>query len=664
VQCRLFRLLISSKQVTDYNPAFAILPASLNGACSALLVGPVFTREAVTLPRRSRFFISRTVYVSAIFVLMCTAWLVLAGTQVIRNIGDMARFGSILFQILAPLQLALIMFLAAIQAASAVAVEKDKKTIILLMMTRLTNSELVLGKLFASLINAGTMLIAAIPIFMFICLFGGTSFQQVSWVFAVTAVSGFAAASLGSTVALWREKTFQALAIIFMAMLFWIGAWEAIAILPGGIGGWAWSDIASAFSPFRAVIHATNPMVDQFWATRLLPFIFSGLGISLLLNGIAINRVRKWNPGREVYQMPTAEEHAPTSIFGVDHDLKNEVDSPKPNDSSTASRSAAATTQRAEQNRSAHVDARIRSVSQSSRRVWDNPVLWREICTWAYGRKVIIVRVAYLLLALIAAVMIYYATTPEQIALARRASGIQIPPIARPLAPLFLVSLAIINALAVNSITNERDGRALDLLLVTDLSPREFLFGKLGGVLYVCKEMVVIPLLLSIMLYLRGAISLEILLYVLGSLLALDVFVSMLGVHCGTLYSNSRQAILVSLGTVFFLFLGIVTCLIMMVSFSGSFQNQLYPFLAFMVGGAVGLFVALGNRNPSSALLLASMALPIAMFFAITSMLLGRSLSVFLAITVTYGFATLAMMIPALGEYNISMGRVKTPGEE
>jgi ABC-type Na+ efflux pump permease subunit len=75
---------------------------------------------------------------------------VLAGTQIIRTVGDMARFGSILFLILAPLQLALMTFLAAMRSASAVAQEKDKKTILLLLMTRLSNHELVLGKLFAS----------------------------------------------------------------------------------------------------------------------------------------------------------------------------------------------------------------------------------------------------------------------------------------------------------------------------------------------------------------------------------------------------------------------------------------------------------------------------------------------------------------------------------
>ena len=151
-----------------------------------MLVGPIFTRELVTAPRRPQHFVYRGVYGTAIFVLMCTAWLVLAGTQIIRTVGDMARFGSILFLILAPLQLALMTFLAALRSASGVSQEKDKKTMLLLLMTRLSNHELVLGKLFASLLDVFVMLATAAPIFMLLTLFGGVSLAQVARVFAVT----------------------------------------------------------------------------------------------------------------------------------------------------------------------------------------------------------------------------------------------------------------------------------------------------------------------------------------------------------------------------------------------------------------------------------------------------------------------------------------------
>ena len=68
-----------------------------------MLVGPILAREAVTAPRRMRWYVSRCVYAAMLFLLMCTAWLVLAGTQLVRNIGDLALFGQMVFGVLAPL---------------------------------------------------------------------------------------------------------------------------------------------------------------------------------------------------------------------------------------------------------------------------------------------------------------------------------------------------------------------------------------------------------------------------------------------------------------------------------------------------------------------------------------------------------------------------------
>src|SRR5688572_12401507 len=192
---------------------------------------------------------------------MCTAWLVLAGTQVIRNVGDMAKFGSIFFLIVTPLQLALLTFLAALRSASGVAQEKDKKTILLLLMTRLSNHELVLGKLLASLLDVLVMLATAAPIFMLLTLFGGVSPAQVARVFAVTLATVLAAGSLGSTVALARDKTFQSLAMTALILVIWIGAWEAIAVLAGQarIFGVPLAQIAAAASPLRAILIAADP---------------------------------------------------------------------------------------------------------------------------------------------------------------------------------------------------------------------------------------------------------------------------------------------------------------------------------------------------------------------------------------------------------------------
>lgn len=637
-----------------------------------MLVGPIFTRELVTAPRRPQHFVYRTVYGIAVFGLMTTAWLVLVQTQIIRTVGDMARFGSILFLILAPLQLALMTFLAALRSASAVSQEKDKKTMLLLLMTRLSNHELVLGKLFASLLDVFVMLVTAAPIFMLLTLFGGVSLAQVARVFAVTVATVLVAGSLGSTVALAREKTFQALAMTALILVLWIGAWEAAALLAGDllISGVPLAQIAAAASPIRAILTAAHPFRDTLplFGAADSWYVLVALALAGLLNGLAIVRLRVWNPGRELFQQTKESESG--SIFGVDHDLQVEpasVPSTQYSVLSTSSNDATAIAPRtadtrAEAARAGHVDARLRTIDAHSREVWENPVLWREICTWAYGRKVLVIKAVYVLLFVGAAFAVY--SSIESGSAFARASEAIIPTTARPLAPFFLVSLVIVNALAVTSITNERDGGSLDLLLVTDLSPKEFIFGKMLGVAYVTKEMLALPLVLVLYLWLMGGLTFENFLFLFVGLIVMDIFVIMLGIHCGLNYANSRTAVGVSLGSVFFLFLGVVTLILMMISFSGSFQTQLAPFLAFIVGGSLGLFVTLGSRNPSAAIGLASLLLPFATFFAITNFLVDHLLEAFLVVAFTYGFTTAAMLVPALYEFDIAMGRTKGAGEE
>lgn len=622
------------------------------------MLGPVFHREAQTAPRRPRHYVARGLYVSSLLVIVCTAWLVLAGTQVIRNVGDMARFGAIVFQILSPLQLALLTFLAAFGVTSAVAQEKDRRTIILLLMTRLTNSEMVLGKLFAALLEVLVLAASSIPLFMLLTLLGGISWGQVAAVIVVTVTTVVAAGSLGSLFALWRDKTFQALSMTALALAMWVGGWEAVGsgVLVDQIGGIPAAELATAFSPVRAVMAAAHPNVsDSPVRGAVAAYVVVSLALSVLLNGWSILRVRVWNPSREV-RLLQQEEAWQGTIWGAEHDAQQleEGRGGKP----------APAEQPVDDDRARHIDSYRWKAPRASREVWNNPILWREVRTRAYGRKLLVIQLAYAAMWLLAGMGLHWLTQGNGTLASGSESGI-IPAAAQPLAPFFLLSLVIINALAVNSITNERDGGALDLILVSDISPLEFVFGKLGGVLWVTKWMVIGPLALAAYLSWRGGITIENGVYLALGLVVMNAFATTLGIHCGMSYANSRGAIGVSLGTVFFLFVGVVTCLIIMVSFSGSFQVQYAPFLAFILGGSIGLYAALGIRNPSPAIFWASALLPAATFFSLVSFMLGnRELTICLVVCGTYGFTTAAMLIPAIYEFDFAMGRTKLAGDE
>lgn len=235
-----------------------------------------------------------------------------------------------------------------------------------------------------------------------------------------------------------------------------------------------------------------------------------------------------------------------------------------------------------------------------------------------------------------------------------------LPPVGFAFVGMSLVSMLLINAQAVTAFTSERDGGTLELLLVTNVTAKEFIYGKLLGVLYNTMELLIIPVGFLIWLMLQQQITFENFVYLVIGLFVLCTFAAMLGLHSGLSYFSSRTAISNSLGTIFFLFIGIFICLMLIVQAQSSFSLQLPTFLVFILGGSLGLWVSLTHHNPSPALTLAAGILPFLTFYAITSFLLGQTLGVCISLTAAYGFTTLAMLIPAINSFDMALGRSTT----
>ncbi len=604
-------------------------------------MGPIFQRELLVNSKSIASFSQRLIYPSAFTVLLSTAWAIMTGAQRVQTVSDMARFGSSIFQLMAPLFLSLLLFASAVLGVSIVAQEKDRKTLVLLLMTRLSNFELVVGKLFASLVPIFVIWLVLLPVFVVTILLGGVSVPQIVRTFAIAAASAVLAGSLGVVIAYWRDKTFQSLGLVIMLIGAWLCLGEAFysGLFGTRILGFACQTWGAGLSPLRAVLSNASPFPwndPGLWTILQGPGVFIGFALlaTACLWGIGIARIRVWNTSDEQGSLrPLGSTSQAIAETGDTVDLAN----------------------LAEHARQGHVDSRGRQRTHiRTRDVWDNPVLWREVCTWAHGKKIVLVRGVFLLVAAVAFLALQRSVSADR---SNVDSAGAISATFTIVIPFVLVSLIMVNAIAVTSITMERDGRALDTLMATDLTPREFIFGKLGGVASVGGLMLLAPLGVAIYLWNCGEITLENLCYLLLCLLTFDLFAIVLGIHCGMSYANSRSAIAVSLGTVFFLSLGVVACVFIMVSFSGSFQLQLAPFLAFILGGGLGLFVVLSAGNPSNAIAMASGIIPLATFYVITTVLLRQYLPACLVTVGSYGFATAAMMVPKLSELDFATDR-------
>jgi ABC-type transport system involved in multi-copper enzyme maturation permease subunit len=570
-----------------------------------------------------------------LWVLAFTVWQTTVGWEYSAGINDLSRFGLLLFQIFAYVQMVLLLFFSALSAAGTISQEKDRRTFVLLLMTDLRNYEIVLGKLFGSLLEILLFLAGMIPILFLIVLLGGVEPGQVLEASLVLAMTSLAAGSLGGLIALWRDKTFQALALSVLILMLYLCLVHALSILPLLVPGIDENDIVMVqnwFEPFMALHEVVNPP-ESSGLSAACAFSLAMLGVSVLLNGWAMWKLRVWNPSGE-------------PIMQADSAAKTAEESDR---------------------------ARAHAAPGRARQVWANPILFREIATRAYGKRPYIVKIAYFL---VLALVCYYAFKP----------GPQTEwAAARGLVPIVIISLLLVSAQAVTAITSERDTGALDLLLVTDLTPREFIFGKLFGILYNTKEYLLPPLIMAGVYAWRGllahpapnrleygpSMNLQAFLCLSLGLIVLLAFTVVLGVHVALRTDKSRAAITNTLGAVFFLSVGTLVC-IYLILINGRFEAQWVSFLVFIFTGVAGLWWVLrGDRPAFSSFTPASFLCPFAVFYTITNILIGKpgvaeSSNPILPTTFivgSFGFAIAAMMVPLLSEFDVAMGRTSGGGD-
>ena len=108
-----------------------------------------------------------------------------------------ASVGQELFGTLSQVQLFLVIFIVPGLTGPAIAGERDRQTLELLLSTQVSALWIVLGKLLASLSYVFLLMVASLPLFSLVFLFGGVSPGQVALAFAISLVSALALGAIG-----------------------------------------------------------------------------------------------------------------------------------------------------------------------------------------------------------------------------------------------------------------------------------------------------------------------------------------------------------------------------------------------------------------------------------------------------------------------------------
>ncbi|GAA4701881.1 ABC transporter permease [Brevibacillus fulvus] len=167
----------------------------------------IFTNPLIVKEMRERFRTRKTVWILALYLLVMGS--LLLGFMYVLQLNELPMPGDNreLFVMTAVLQYALLCFIAPALAAGTISGERERQTLHVLMTTQLTPAQIVWSKLLTSLAFVFLLVVASLPLYSFVFLYGGISPKQLLLLMVFFAVNILFFGALGVFCSTWIKRT-------------------------------------------------------------------------------------------------------------------------------------------------------------------------------------------------------------------------------------------------------------------------------------------------------------------------------------------------------------------------------------------------------------------------------------------------------------------------
>jgi ABC-type transport system involved in multi-copper enzyme maturation permease subunit len=199
--------------------------------------GPVFAYEWLIGSRRWQMYALRSAFVLVLLVGM----IIVALSNDFRysgvSIRALATVGTKFSETLVGLQLALVLLVAPAATAGAICVDKARGTLTHLLVTDLSDAEIVLGKLAARLVPVLGLVCCTAPVMLIATLLGGADPAGLVGAFLTSIGLACFGCSLAFALSVWGRKTHEVLLAAYLFITIWLlagpGLSTAIAVSGG-----------------------------------------------------------------------------------------------------------------------------------------------------------------------------------------------------------------------------------------------------------------------------------------------------------------------------------------------------------------------------------------------------------------------------------------------
>lgn len=504
-----------------------------------LPANPIVTRVVYTGGKRTRHLWVRAAYLLTLLGVLLLLWL---QTGSGGSLADVAKKSTQVFKYISILQLALMCFLAPIFTAGAITQERDAETFNVLLTTPLTNAQIVLGSLLSRLYFVVMLLLSGLPIFCITMLFGGVTAQQIFLSFGIAGCTAVLTGSLAISISVMRQGNRSTIFSFYMLITAYLltglvlGKWHRTyvkeSVIPGVNEGMSW---LAPFHPYlamevalnhnevappeaAAVAHYIWPL-NRFLAAPQSGYMFMTLFVSAVLVGLSTFFVRRGI--RQGEQTPWARWWKSRTREGGEQ-----------------------------------LERRRRA-----RRVWSNPVAWREAVTRGSAASGDFVRYSYMICGGVALVGLLWAYTVGEFNTSEARGALT----AIVLIEFISVLLMAANT-AATAITREREAGTMELMLTTPLTSRYIVWGKLRGLVSFTVPLMAVPMLTVLLVAVwdfrspTPIVEWPSVLLLPLLLMVYSAFACVLGLQMSLRSRGSIQALLATIGILLVVGLGLGFC--------------------------------------------------------------------------------------------------------
>ncbi|MEM7681668.1 MAG: ABC transporter permease subunit [Planctomycetota bacterium] len=447
---------------------------------------PMAVRIVAGGGRRPRHLAVRLAYLGLLILMLVLAFL-FQGVSGGGSLDELSRAGASVLTVIAYAQVVLICVVAPVFMAGAIASEQSGKTYSILLATPMSGLQIVLGSLLGRLAFVYALLLSGLPLFAVLLLLGGAPASSAGASFAVAATTATFVGALAVAMSVLRaagRKAVFGFVLVMVGYLAVVFAIDEFLVRPSARGT-AWEGHTTWLTPLHPLLAVRSSLASTGYAPPPAELL---AGLSGLV---------RWYLGRPVLAHVTLGWIASGVIVLASGVAVRWVEQ--------------ATLGRA---RGRGLRGRLNLPAQAVSIGAKNPVAWREVRARGAGWPAWLLRYGVPVLAVLGAgaLLLSYHFDPYWSRTAVTLSAEEPhQPFLRGLATLLtaeVVLVALLAAyLAAGSVSKEREDGTLDLLLTTPITPRQYVWGKLRGMLASLFAMLAAPVLTLAMLAVYTAVG-------------------------------------------------------------------------------------------------------------------------------------------------------------